>query len=118
MIGLGLGFFGAMAVVAFSALLSTWNWARPLRFAGENSIVVYLAFFLPMAVTRTVLLHLTPEIDVGLAAVTVTAVGAITPLIFFVLVRRTPLMFLFRRPAWARLGAKHEGEKPALAGAD
>ena len=28
------------------------DWARPLRYAGRNSIVVYLAFFLPMAATR------------------------------------------------------------------
>ncbi|MFD0985515.1 acyltransferase family protein [Methyloligella solikamskensis] len=116
-IGLGLGFLGAMAVVAFSALLSTWNWARPIRFAGENSIVVYLAFFLPMAVTRTVLLHLTPDINVGLAALTVTAVGAVTPLIFYVLVRRTPLMFLFRRPAWAHLEAPQRVRTAALSGA-
>jgi len=117
-IGLGLGFLGAMAVVAFSGLLSTWNWARPLRFAGENSIVVYLAFFLPMAVTRIVLLHLTPEINVGLAALTVTAVATVTPLIFYVLVRRTPLMFLFRRPRWARLGVEQPAPAPAIAAAD
>jgi len=38
-VGLGLGFIGALAVVAVSTLLSTRDWARPLRYAGENSIV-------------------------------------------------------------------------------
>ncbi len=117
-LGLALGFLGAMAVVAFAGLLSTWNWARPIRFAGENSIVVYLAFFLPMAVTRIVLLHFTPELNVGMAALTVTVVGVVTPLIFYVLVRRTPLMFLFRRPRWARMDVKQPVPAPVTVAAD
>ena len=117
-LGLALGFLGAMAVVAFAGLLSTWNWARPIRFAGENSIVVYLAFFLPMAVTRIVLLHFTPELNVGMAALTVTVVGVVTPLIFYVLVRRTPLMFLFRRPRWARMDVKQPVAAPVTVAAD
>jgi uncharacterized membrane protein YcfT len=47
-VGLGLAFLGAMAVVAVSTLLSTRDWASPLRYAGQNSIAVYLAFFLPI----------------------------------------------------------------------
>ncbi|MEG6508398.1 acyltransferase family protein [Methyloligella sp. 2.7D] len=114
-VGLGLGFVGAMAVVAVSALLSTRNWALPLRFAGQNSIVVYLAFFLPMAVTRTVLLKFAPELNLGVTALLVTTVAAITPLIFFVLVRNTWFAFLFRRPAWAHLGARKSEETLAIA---
>ncbi|XSG83045.1 MAG: acyltransferase family protein [Methyloligella sp. ZOD6] len=116
-IGLGLGFLGAMAVVAFSALLSTWGWARSLRFAGENSIVVYLAFFLPMAVMRTVLLSFSPDLDTGLVSLTVTTVAAVSPLIFFAIVRWTPLVFLFRRPAWAKLESPHPTRVQALAAA-
>ena len=56
LVSLGLGFLGSLIVVAASALLSIHGLMKPLRCAGENSIVVYLAFFLPMAVTRILLL--------------------------------------------------------------
>ena len=101
-IGLCLAFIGALAVVTLSALLSTRDWAAPLRHAGQNSIVVYLAFFLPMAATRTVLLKFAPDLDLGLTALIVTAVAATTPLLFFAAVKNTQLSFLFSRPAWAR----------------
>jgi hypothetical protein len=101
-ISLGVGFIGALAVVTVSALLSTRDWALPIRYAGENSIVVYLAFFLPMAATRTLLLKFAPNLDLGLIALIVTIVAAITPLLFFALVKNTRLSLLFKRPAWAR----------------
>ncbi|HUU66888.1 MAG TPA: acyltransferase family protein [Methyloceanibacter sp.] len=102
-VGLGLGLLGALAVVAASALLSTLAWALPLRYAGENSIVVYLAFFLPMATTRAVLLKFAPGLDLGTVALLVTAAGVVTPLILHALVRNTGARFLFQRPAWAKL---------------
>jgi len=37
-------------------LLARMQWLNFLRFCGEHSIVIYLAFFLPMASTRTLLL--------------------------------------------------------------
>jgi uncharacterized membrane protein YcfT len=102
-VSLGLGFIGALAVVAFSALLSTTGVAKPLRYAGQNSIVIYLAFFLPMAATRIALLKFAPGLDLGIVALIVTTVAAITPLILYEAVKDTKLSFLFRRPDWARL---------------
>lgn len=102
-VGLGLGFLGALAVVTASVLLSTRKWALPLRYAGENTIVVYLAFFLPMAATRTALLKFAPDLDLGLTALIVTIAGVVTPLILHALVKNTSLRFLFTRPAWAKL---------------
>lgn len=90
-------------MIALSSLLSTRDWARPLRYAGQHSIVIYLAFFLPMAATRALLLKLAPSLDLGLVALTVTAVAAITPLLFYAVVKDTSWRFLFKRPAWARL---------------
>jgi uncharacterized membrane protein YcfT len=103
MVGLGLGFLGALAVIATSVLFSTRKWALPLRYAGQNSIVVYLAFFLPMAATRITLLKFAPELDLGVVALMVTVVGVVTPLILHVLVKNTSLRFLFARPGWAKL---------------
>lgn len=102
-VNLGLGFLGAGAVVAASVLLSTRDWALPLRYAGENSIVVYLAFFLPMAATRIALLKFAPGLDLGTVALIVTAAGVVTPLILHALVKNTRFRFLFKRPDWAKL---------------
>jgi len=102
-VSLGLGFLGALAVVALSVLLSTTGAAKPLRYAGEHSLMVYLAFFLPMAATRTALLRFAPDLDLGIVSLIVTAIAVITPLLFFEAVKETKLGFLFRRPDWARL---------------
>lgn len=99
---LALGFAGAAAVVAVSALMSRSRAFSPLRFAGQHSLVVYLAFFLPMAVTRTVLLK-TGITDIGTISLIVTAAGVIAPLLLFLAVRHTRLSFLFERPDWAKL---------------
>ena len=98
-VSLALGFLGAAAIVAMAALLATVNWFSLLRHAGANSIVVYLAFFLPMAATRAVLLKTGAIPDLGTVALVVTAMGVIVPLLFHAAVRGTRLDFLFTRPA-------------------
>ncbi|WP_321343725.1 acyltransferase family protein [Breoghania sp.] len=103
-VSLALGAAGACAVILVSALLSRLNYAGFLRFCGQNSIVIYLAFFFPMGVTRAVLLKFAPFLDLGTVAVLVTAAGVIGPMIAFVIVRGTRLDFLFKRPRWAHLG--------------
>jgi len=115
LVGLGLGFLGALAVIAISVLFSRRKWALPLRYAGQNSMVVYLAFFLPMATTRLLLLRLAPGLDLGIVALVVTAVGVVAPLILHVLVKNTSLRFLFARPGWARLPPA--AQRPATAAA-
>src|SRR5690606_26547044 len=97
-VSLALGFAGAMAIVALAALLARVNWLDLLRHAGEHSIAVYLAFFLPMAVTRIVLLKTGIVTDIGTIALLVTAAGVVAPLVLRWLVTGTRLDFLFRRP--------------------
>ena len=74
------------------------DWSSAIRYCGENSIVIYLAFFLPMAATRTVLLKTGVIADLGTVSLLVTAAGVVGPLLLFWLVRDTPLSFLFKRP--------------------
>jgi uncharacterized membrane protein YcfT len=104
-IGLVLGFVGAIAVVTLSTVLSRSDWMAPVRYCGRNSIVIYLAFFLPMAVTRTVLLKTGIIADIGWISVIVTASGVVFPLVLFWAVRNTAARFLFVRPSWAHLPA-------------
>src|SRR5215204_3383466 len=96
---LALGAIGAVAVVTVAALLTPTRLATPFRHCGRHSIAIYLAFFLPMAATRAVLLKSGVIDDVGLVSAIVTAVAVVAPLILERLVRETPLSFLFRRPA-------------------
>jgi uncharacterized membrane protein YcfT len=98
-VSLVLGFAGASAVIAVAALLARTNTADLLRHAGEHSIAIYLAFFLPMAATRTVLLKTGIVADLGAVALIVTAAGVIAPLLLHRLVSGTRFDFLFKRPA-------------------
>jgi len=102
-IGLALGFVGAIAVVTLSTLLSKSDLMAPVRYCGRNSIIIYLAFFLPMATARVALLKIGLIPDVGTMALVVTACGVVFPLVLFWIVRGTWARFLFERPQWARL---------------
>ncbi len=100
-------FAGAGAVVAVAALMARSDVFQPLRYCGEHSIVIYLAFFLPMAATRMVLLKTGIVADLGTISLIVTFIGVIGALCWFWAVRGTRFGFLFERPDWARL------QKPA-----
>lgn len=97
-VSLVLGFAGAMAIVTVAALLARANILDLLRHAGEHSIAVYLAFFLPMAVMRIVLLKTGIVTDIGTIALLVTAAGVVAPLVLRWMVAGTRLHFLFKRP--------------------
>jgi uncharacterized membrane protein YcfT len=97
-VSLSLGLIGAAAVVAVSALMAKSDVFAPLRTCGKHSIVVYLAFFLPMAATRAVLIKTGMITDIGTISLIVTAAGVIGPLMIYWAVRNTALRFLFERP--------------------
>jgi uncharacterized membrane protein YcfT len=99
LLSLGLGLVGAMAVVSVSALMAKSDLARPLRYCGHNSIVIYLAFFLPMALSRTLILKTGWIADIGVVSLVVTLAGVVGALTLFWAVRDTFLRFLFERPA-------------------
>jgi uncharacterized membrane protein YcfT len=113
-VSLALGFVGAGAVVAIAALMARSDLFQPLRYCGQNSIVIYLAFFLPMAATRIALLKTGVITDLGTIALLVTAAGVVGALAWYWAVRDTRFRFLFERPGWARLRpARIEAMQPA-----
>jgi uncharacterized membrane protein YcfT len=103
---LGLGLAGALAVITVAVLLSSAGWPSALRYAGQHSLVIYLAFFVPMAAVRTLMLKYGLIPDIGAVSVVVTAIAVTTPLLAHRLCRETRLRFLFERPDWARLGLR------------
>lgn len=102
-VSLALGFAGAAAIVAVAALLADGETLSAIRRIGRNTLPVYVAFTIPMAITRTVLLKTGLVPDVGTVSLIVTVVALVVPLVLAVLVRGTRLSFLFERPAWCRL---------------
>jgi uncharacterized membrane protein YcfT len=97
-LSLVLGVAGAMAIVSVAALLAKSAVFAPVRYCGEHSIVIYLAFFLPMAVVRIALLQSPVPLDVGLVSLIDTASGVVGALLIWWAVRGTRLYLLFERP--------------------
>jgi uncharacterized membrane protein YcfT len=88
-VSLPLGFVGAGAVVVVAALMARSDVFQPLRYCGQKSIVVYLAFFLPMAATRIALLKTGIIADLGTISLLVTAAGVAGALAWYRAVRRS-----------------------------
>jgi uncharacterized membrane protein YcfT len=115
-ISLLLGLAGACAVVTVATLLARAKWLDFIRFCGEHSIVIYLAFFLPMAATRTLLLRTGMIHDVGVVALTVTLVALVGALAIWQAAIKFGANFLFERPDAFWIAPKKAG--PALQAAE
>ena len=102
-ISLALGLIGAGAVICTGVLLSKFRIADALRYCGQNSIVIYLAFFVFMATSRSMILKFAPQLDLGLASLLVTSCGVVGAVFLYWVTKDTALKFLFKRPAWAKL---------------
>ncbi|MEO0327142.1 MAG: acyltransferase family protein [Pseudomonadota bacterium] len=115
-VSLTLGSAGAVAVICLCAILSKLKFTSALRYLGQNSIVIYLAFFLPMIVTREILFRFAPGLDLGTMSLTVLMVSVASSVIAFEFTRITGwLSFLFLRPRWAWIDRKGRQAKAAIA---
>ena len=97
-VSLALGLAGACAIITVGTLLARTHWLNFLRFCGEHSIVIYLAFFLPMASTRTLLLKTGIIPDVGMISLITTVVGVAGALLIWRAALALHANFLFERP--------------------
>jgi uncharacterized membrane protein YcfT len=98
LISLALGLAGAGAIITTGTLLARARRLTFLRFFGEHSIVIYLAFFLPMATTRTLLLKTGLIHDIGAISLLVTVAGVAGALALWQLALAIGANFLFERP--------------------
>lgn len=117
LVSLAVGVAGAAALVAGAALLAETRIAAALRDLGARSIAVYLAFFLPMAAMRALIVGSGLALDVGLAALIVTIAAVSVPLVLERAVRDGPFAFLFQRPAWMSI-APPRTRRPTLQAAE
>jgi uncharacterized membrane protein YcfT len=108
---LALGFIGSAAVITASSLLARLDLLKVIRTCGEHSLTIYLAFFLPMAATRALILRFAPEMGPTAASVFVTLAALALPFVLERLTRGTPLRFLFRRPRFFHLPQPSQAAK-------
>ncbi|HEY9010235.1 MAG TPA: acyltransferase family protein [Devosia sp.] len=120
---LALALIGSLALCVTAALLSKLNFMDWLRWLGAHSIVVYLSFSIPMALTRVVMLKVGIIEDTSILSIIVMASALISPLVLYWLIQKSGRgKFLFERPAWAHLpgtpGSRGYVAKPAVAPAE
>ncbi|MCB9994128.1 MAG: acyltransferase family protein [Hyphomicrobiaceae bacterium] len=112
---LTLAIAGAIAVCVVAALLTRVPAFEPLRWLGAHSIVVYLSFVIPMAITRTLLIRFNLITDPGFLSLAVIAVSVAAPVALYGLVQWTGWgRFLFERPAWAHIPGTPGSLNPPL----
>lgn len=105
LISLALGFAGALALIAIAAKIVKIESLGFMKWVGEHSIVIYLAFFLPMAISRILLLKFAGDVlSVGTISLLVTLIAFCSPMVFYWFVGKTGIGgFLFNRPQFARI---------------
>ncbi len=101
---LALALTGALALCVSSALLAKVRAMDWLRWLGEHSLVIYLAFTVPMSIVRGVALWSGLITDTGALSTLVLVLSTAAPAVMFWLIRKTGMgTFLIERPAWAHI---------------
>lgn len=101
---LSLAVIGAAALCVSGVLLMKLRSMDWLRWIGEHSLVIYVAFVLPMSAARAVLTKMPVMQDVTLLSGVVILIAIAFPVALYLLTQRTDkAKFLFERPAWAHV---------------
>ncbi|NOZ31664.1 MAG: acyltransferase family protein [Alphaproteobacteria bacterium] len=101
---LALALAGAIAVCLLAALFAQVRFMAWLSWLGAHSIVIFLAFSIPMAVTREVLIRFNLISDTGIISALALLSAIVAPVVLYGLVQWTGWgKFLFERPGWARI---------------
>lgn len=114
---LTLAVAGAVALCVLGGFLSTFPVMEWLRWLGEHSLVVYVAFTIPMSLFRGAALASGLLTDTGMLSLAVLLVSIISPVVLYLIIQRVGFgMFLFERPAWAHVdnSAPQAAPKTAL----
>lgn len=103
-IHLGLAVSGALALYVLSALLARYPAAWWLEWIGRHSLVIYLAFTIPMSLFRTTAMSTGLITDTGILGLSVFVAAMIGPVILYKMIEFLGRgWFLFERPGWAHI---------------
>lgn len=101
---LALAVAGAVALCVAGGFLSKFASMEWLRWLGEHSLVVYVAFTIPMSLFRAAALSSGLLTDTGWLSLAVLLVSVISPVVLYFIIQRIGFgAFLFERPAWAHV---------------
>ncbi|HEY6024582.1 MAG TPA: acyltransferase family protein [Pseudolabrys sp.] len=99
-----LAIVGALALCVLGALLSKLSFMNWLRWLGEHSLVVYVAFTLPMSIFGGLAMWSDLLTDTGPLSFAVLIVATASPVALYLIVQRLGFdVFLFERPRWAHI---------------
>lgn len=93
-----MGYAGSAAVVATGVFMARFGFTGFIRYCGENSIRIFLSYFIFMAGLRVVMLKLGWYGGPDSLALLITAAGVVGPLLAYKMAANTRLVYLFRRP--------------------
>lgn len=99
-----MGFLGAATVISFSALAGDSRVFAPVRYCGQNSLTIYVAFTFPMVAARILGTKTGLITDPDLLSLFVLTTAVAGALAMAWTARRVGLSFLFDRPALFQLG--------------
>jgi uncharacterized membrane protein YcfT len=103
-VSLLLGGSGSLALIAIAVWMTRIKWQKIFEACGKNSLVIYLAFFLPMAAARIVLIKTGLIPSAGIISLIVTCAAVAAPLLLYKLIKHSGYgLFLFERPRFAHL---------------
>ena len=106
---------GALALCVLGALLSKLSSMNWLRWLGEHSLVVYVAFTLPMSIFRGVAMWSGLLTETGPLSFAVLVFATASPVVLYLIIQRVGFGdFLFVRPRWARI-SEDRPSRPAVA---
>ncbi|MEZ2333772.1 acyltransferase family protein [Mesorhizobium sp. RCC_202] len=109
---LTLAVAGAVALCVAGGFLSKFASMEWLRWLGEHSLVVYVAFTIPMSLFRAAALSSGLLTDTGWLSLAVLLVSVISPVILYAMVKWSGFgNFLFERPAWAHIDGPKAGQR-------
>lgn len=93
----------------FAALISGRRSVEWLRWLGEHSLVIYVAFTIPMSLSRALALWSGAITQTGPLSAAVLIASIAIPVALYWIVKRSGVGgFLFERPAWARIAGDRD----------
>ncbi|TGT71200.1 acyltransferase [bacterium M00.F.Ca.ET.159.01.1.1] len=113
---LALAIAGAVALCVAGGFLSKFASMEWLRWLGEHSLVVYVAFTIPMSIFRGIMLASGLLTGTGMLSFAVLLVSVVSPALLYFIVKRIGFgTFLFERPAWAHIDGPNATRAPGKA---
>jgi uncharacterized membrane protein YcfT len=110
-----MGFAGAFAVSLLATQLAGVAWLGWLRYLGQNSIVVYLGFVIPIGLMRRYIAPSASIADPGTVSFMVMVLAVAGAVLLYWGLRNSPLWWLYKRPSWTSIASPRPVAVPSEA---